>query len=31
MGELGYHGPAREVLENTTDARTRAYITCEIS
>jgi phosphate transport system ATP-binding protein len=31
MGELVEHGPAREVLENPADPRTRAYITGEIS
>jgi phosphate transport system ATP-binding protein len=31
LGELVEHGPAREVLENPADARTRAYITGEIS
>lgn len=31
MGELVEHGPAREVLENPADSRTRAYITGEIS
>ena len=31
MGELVEHGPAREVLENPVDPRTRAYITGEIS
>jgi phosphate transport system ATP-binding protein len=31
MGELVEHGPAREVLENPSDPRTRAYITGEIS
>jgi phosphate transport system ATP-binding protein len=31
MGELVEHGPAREVLENPADPRTRAYVTGEIS
>jgi phosphate transport system ATP-binding protein len=31
MGELVEHGPARQILENPADERTRAYITGEIS